>query len=210
MQLVAYYDDLEVCNPLGAAAKHHEVGAFFYFLANIHPQYCSSLNVSHLFAVAKSSDIKSHGVDAVLKPFVEDLKKLSQEGITVTIKSHEYTFKGNMVVFLADNLACHTIGGFKESMGFAFRFCRKCMTTKEQSQIYFTSSSFKMHNPEEHIQQCMLLLGPLKEPYSTTFGIRRNSILNEVPNFSVTTGLTHDIIHDLFEGVVPLELKLLL
>ena len=131
LQLVAYYNDLEVCNPLGAAAKYHKVGAFFYFLANIRPQYRSSLNVSQLFAVAKSSGIKSHGVDAVLKPFVEDLKKLSQEGITVTIKSDEYTFKGNMVVFLADNLASHTIGGFKESMGVAFHFCRKCMTTKE-------------------------------------------------------------------------------
>ena len=146
----------------------------------------------------------------MLKPFVKDLKKLAQGGITVTIKSHEYTFKGNLVVFLADNLASHTIGGFKESMGFAFRFCRKCMATKEQSQIYFTSLLFKLRNPEEHSQQCMLLSGPLKEYYSTTFGIRRNSILNEVPNFSVTTGLTHDIMHDLFEGIVPLELKLLL
>ena len=28
LQLVAYYDELEVCNPLGAAAKRHKVGAF--------------------------------------------------------------------------------------------------------------------------------------------------------------------------------------
>ena len=29
-------------------------------------------------------------------------------------------------------------------------------------------------------------------------------------NFSVVTGMCHDIMHDLFEGVVPFELKLLL
>ena len=29
-------------------------------------------------------------------------------------------------------------------------------------------------------------------------------------NFSVVTGMCHDIMHDLFEGVIPLEMKLLL
>ncbi len=32
----------------------------------------------------------------------------------------------------------------------------------------------------------------------------------ELPGFSVTNGLPHDIMHDLFEGVVPYQLKLFL
>ena len=43
---------------------------------------------------------------------------------------------------------------------------------------------------------------------SVEYGINRTSILEEVPGFSVTTGLPHDIMHDLFEGVVHYELKL--
>lgn len=35
-------------------------------------------------------------------------------------------------------------------------------------------------------------------------------LLESVPNFSVVKGMPHDIMHDLFEGVLPLELKLLL
>ena len=37
-----------------------------------------------------------------------------------------------------------------------------------------------------------------------------DSILEEIPGFSVVRGLPHDIMHDLFEGVVPYELKLLI
>ena len=38
----------------------------------------------------------------------------------------------------------------------------------------------------------------------------RTSVLEEAPGFSVVTGLPHDnIMHDLFEGVVHYEFKLL-
>ena len=68
----------------------------------------------------------------------------------------------------------------------------------------------QLRNPDTHFEQCALLYGPLQDHYSTSFGINRLSILEEVPGFSVVTGLPHDIMHDLFEGVVPYELKLLI
>ena len=36
-------------------------------------------------------------------------------------------------VFLADNLAAHAVGGFKESVSFALRICRTCMITAPES-----------------------------------------------------------------------------
>ena len=42
------------------------------------------------------------------------------------------------------------------------------------------------------------------------YGINRNSILNSVPGFSVVTGLPQDVMHDLLEGVINYELRLLL
>ena len=44
----------------------------------------------------------------------------------------------------------------------------------------------------------------------TLYGINRLSILEEIPEFSVTSGSPHDILHDLFEGVVPHHMTLLL
>jgi len=54
-----------------------------------------------------------------------------------------------------------------------------------------------------------LLQGPLCDHHSTNVGISRRSILEDIPGFSVVTGLPHDIMHDLFEGVAGIELKLL-
>ena len=119
-------------------------------------------------------------------------------------------FKGSMLAFLGDNLASHAVGGFKESMSFAFRFCRTCMATHEQSDQYFKSAEFKTRTPIEHKKHCDLLTGPLKDHYSTTFGVNRRSALEDVAHFSVATGLPHDIMHDLLEGCFVYEIKALL
>ena len=94
-------------------------------------------------------------------------------------------------------------------MSFALRVCRSCMTTTQQMQNVFVESSCTLRTPETYLQQCTLT-GPLRDHYTTTFGINRLSLLEEIPGFSVVNGLPHDIMHDLFKGVVPYELKLLI
>ena len=50
----------------------------------------------------------------------------------------------------------------------------------------------------------------VRECLSTTYGINRTSILSKVENFDVCQCFPQDIMHILFEGVVPYETKLLL
>ena len=45
---------------------------------------------------------------------------------------------------------------------------------------------------------------------ATTYGIKRKSILNELSYFNVVEGLDADIMHDQLEGVLPLQVKLML
>lgn len=45
---------------------------------------------------------------------------------------------------------------------------------------------------------------------STTYGIVRNSILNESRYYHVADGLPPDCMHDILEGVIPYKVKLLL
>lgn len=78
------------------------------------------------------------------------------------------------------------------------------MTTSTQSQEIFSEAGC----PERDEEHCFLLSGPLRSHFSTTFGVNRRSILEDVPGFSVVTGLPHDIMHDLYKGVVKHELKL--
>ena len=210
LQIIAYYDEVEVVNPIGSYVARHKLGCLFFTLGNIRPQYRSTLKAINLIAVAKYKDISKYGIDAFLSPFVDDLKTLFCDGITTVIGGKSHVFYGGLLAFLADNLAAHTVGGFKQSMSFALRICRTCMITGTGSQSTFLEEYTQLRNPEAHFSQCELLTGSLEGHYSTNFGINRRSVLEDVPGFSVTTSIPHDIMHDLFEGVVPYELKLLI
>ena len=96
LQIVLYYDELELCNPLGTSAKIHKignlvygkhggysivimhVGVFYYQLGNISSKYRSSLKSIHLVTITKSTIIKKYGPDEILKPFMNAIKELEK------------------------------------------------------------------------------------------------------------------------------------
>lgn len=147
-------------------------------------------------------------MNSFLKPFVQSMQTLSNQGLTVSINGIERHFKIGLLAFLADTLAAHALGGFKGSMSFAYRICRSCLATTEQIQSSFLESDFELRTAEKHQQHLDDIIGSSSN--SVEHGINRSSELDQIPNFSVTQNLPHDIMHDLFEGVVPYEMKLLL
>ena len=52
------------------------IGTFYFTLGNLSPKYRSQLTAIYLVALVKSSYIGTYGIDAVLRPFVNDVKKL--------------------------------------------------------------------------------------------------------------------------------------
>jgi len=53
-------------------------GVFYYTLGNLNAFLRSSLNSIQLLAVVKTRYIEEYGIDAILYPFVEDLKHLER------------------------------------------------------------------------------------------------------------------------------------
>jgi hypothetical protein len=53
-------------------------GAFYYMLGNIQPMYRSTTRTIQLLAVAKTMDLKKHGIDALLTPITEKINQLSK------------------------------------------------------------------------------------------------------------------------------------
>ena len=51
---------------------------FYYLLGNLQPKYRSQLKAIQLVAVANSSVVDDIGIDAVLKPLIDDMKKLEE------------------------------------------------------------------------------------------------------------------------------------
>ena len=53
-------------------------GCFYFLLGNIHPKYRSKLNCIQLVALAKYTLIEQYGLDKILQPVIEDIKKLEK------------------------------------------------------------------------------------------------------------------------------------
>ena len=51
---------------------------FYYTLGNIKPDYRSTLENIQLVAVTKSSVLQEYGSDHILKPIMDDIKKLEE------------------------------------------------------------------------------------------------------------------------------------
>ena len=49
---------------------------FYFTIGNLSPKYRSQLPNIQLVALTKSTMISHYGIDEILKPFVDDLKKL--------------------------------------------------------------------------------------------------------------------------------------
>lgn len=61
-----------------------------------------------------------------------------------------------------------------------------------------------------HERHCSSLGGPAHSMVATTYGVNKNSILNKLKYFHVTSGLPPDIMHDILEGIVVVEIKCML
>ena len=57
---------------------HFKMQEYFtiYHLGNLSPQLRSEIRSIQLLAVARATDVKKYGVDAILEPFMNDIKKL--------------------------------------------------------------------------------------------------------------------------------------
>ena len=211
LQIIGYFDELEVCNPLGSHIKKHKVGVVFYTLGNIHPKFRSTFRAINLAILATKPVLEKHGIDAVLQPFIEDCNKLATTGVSVCVKGADRVFKGALLAFLADNLASNELGGFKLSFSFSFRCCRTCLVVHEDMSKEFNSDGVLLREHSNHENHCKELKGPTAAHYSKTYGVNRRSALLDVAHFPFFDGgLPHDCMHDILEGVGSMEIKLLL
>lgn len=92
--------------------------------------------------------------DEILKPFIRDIKELESSGISVLCQGRSRKFYGCLLVFLADNLASHALGGFKESFSFAVRIYRSCNATNESYRKCLIQMVLILGMNHKHEAQC--------------------------------------------------------
>ncbi|XP_071337763.1 uncharacterized protein [Trachinotus anak] len=193
ISLALYIDDFELCNPLGTSKKIHKITALYWVIFNLPSKFRSTLHSIHLALLGKTSDVKQFGYEKFLSPLLKDLKSLEQTGLFVqTLNNY---VKGSVFCVCADNLGAHALAGFQESFNVK-NFCRFCVTNR--GEIATTA-----------ISDFLLQLNNENVPHVN--GVKSECVLSKhLSYFHPVTGFPPDILHDFFEGVIPVELSLCL
>ncbi|XP_071832143.1 uncharacterized protein [Apostichopus japonicus] len=209
IQINLFFDELEVTNPLGSKTGIHKLGAFYYVLKNLDPKFNSSLKNVHLLAMCNCVDIKKYGYGPILAPFMEELHQLeSDEGVLIALdKDKSFSLRGTLAVVSADNLGGNSLFGFVESFS-ANMPCKVCTGNKEDFQVKFTGEQFQLRSKHEHDQH--VRDAQRNPPSCSASGVKRSCILNTSKYFHVTSNFCPDVMHDVLEGIAPMELKLVL
>lgn len=77
--------------------------------------------------------------------------------------------------------------------------------------MQFLEKDFTLRDKESHKKQCSEVETDTTNSKSKLYGINRDSILNELKYFHVCSGaLLPDIMHDILEGALQYEVKLML
>lgn len=197
-----YGDDFEPCNPLGSRKTVYKIGCIYYQIENL-PSYLLSKTENIFLATCyHTDDVKDFGWDAILRPLVNELKALETTGIKLLVADKTMQVKVIVGVFTADNLFMNSIMGFVESFT-AHRPCRECALHRHDFQKIFVEDKSLMRTVESY--DCAVENVNVQET-----GIKQKCVLNELSFFHVVTNCSHDVMHDVFEGILAYDLPLIL
>ena len=126
LAIILYYDDLEVCNPLGAFHGKHKLGLFYWALVNVDKGVRMQFENLHLMTVAFVHDIDYYGINQIVSGLPGDTSFGSgMTALDAGVTIHGQLVRGWCICLAADFPAAALCAGFKKSAT-AIKFCREC------------------------------------------------------------------------------------
>ena len=175
----------------------YKTSGFYFVLGNL-PQYRSGQKDIHLAIMCSSKLISKYGYQEILRPLLDDLRKLETEGIYIKFDNFVHQSYGTLTMVVADNLATHVLGGFFCNFSTMQRFCRFCNCSQENLKANLPCSSFSLRTSEGYDNNVLNINAD--KTLSSVYGIKENSSLNCLQYYHVINGLPPDIAHDIFQG----------
>ena len=206
LRIILYQDAYEIVNPLGSAKKKHKILGVYFTLGNIYPENRAKIDSIQLALICRDNDLNHFGQSAVFTRLVYDLKQL-ENGIDVGL---DQPVRGTIVCIVGDNLGSHSLGGFTENFSVAHFFCRYCHASRSDLKEASLKVEVQELRTPDSYKQCIDHLNQNVDE-SSYKGIKFDSIFNSLEYFHVCSlGLPPCIGHDLFEGVVKYDVRILL
>lgn len=171
------------------------VTSVYWMLGNIAAQYRSTLASIYLSILIKADDTKKFGYQKILEPLLIELQTLQRDGVLVP--GFEKPVKGTVVFMVADNLGAHSVAGFVENFTGSY-ICRYCLAHQSEIQSKeVRCGGFQRRTKEQHTEHVQTALSC--PDHTPCYGVKKL-------HFHVTSGYPPDVLHDILEGIVPVEL----
>jgi hypothetical protein len=206
LQLNFFFDEFETANPLGSKANIHKIGAVYMSVKNLPAALSSQLMNIFPVIYCYSSDVKNYNFDAILQPLLSDLKAL-EKGVQMVIRKKSVTVHAAVVMWSGDNLGNHQLFGFSQNFN-SDLCCHFCYSSKDDRQTCFREHDCVMRTKSSHIADCCRLGAEPNSGKDT--GVYRTCCLTELQYFSVPDNICPDAMHDILEGSLQYEIKLVL
>jgi len=144
--------------------------------------------------------------------------------VKMIVGGSEMAIRASVVFVSADNLGfnydlycvewgvklyslTHSLFEFFESFS-ATKFCRFCECTRDEADTIFDETQLRLRTKNSYDAAAVHCGRPGYDARKT--GIKRNCVLNDLTYFHVTENLVVDAMHDILEGIAPVELGLIL
>jgi hypothetical protein len=194
LRLLLYDDDLEVKNPIGNVADVYKITMFYYKILNLSRKHNSNTKNIFVCAAAFSDSVKNFGINNILEQIVTELKDMEINGFIVNNEK----YYASVAQVAGDNLAIHQTFGLKCCFN-GTDICHLCDASTETIQSKFNEEDFVRTTQTIYENQLRNTRDWMKE-----------CSLNKLKYFHHTNNYVFDIMHDIWEGIAPYELALIL
>lgn len=186
-------------NVLGSRATVHKLCATYGKLMCCPEEYNSQLSSLFLLQLCHESDLKDGGEDAADYFIIEELNKLSKEGLIICINNQKIRLFIQLVALTGDNLTVNRMLGWTGGFN-ADGFCRICQVKRSDAAADVCINSDLKRTCANYAEDLEHL----------TSGIKRPCFWNQVEGYHCVTNPSADPMHDLNQGTVKRDLNLLL
>ena len=183
---VLYYDEIECGNPLGSHKGSSKIGPVYFALRCFPPYVYSELK--HIFVCCLFPSTNKAYLNVVVEKLYLEINELSSVGLVLFGQTIYFRFAG----VIGDNLGLHQVLGFVESFSANFP-CRMCKSQRNETQHLTKENVQLLRNKENYAID-------VTKPTNET-GINRESVLNKLSDYHVTSNNFVDVMHDIAEGV---------
>jgi hypothetical protein len=200
LPLILFYDAFETQNPLGGHAGNNKMGATYFSLPCIPPQFYSKLDNIFLTLLFNEKDRVEFGNKSAFLPLITELKYLESNPVFKACNNKDIYIC--FILMTGDNLGIHEICGFVQSFVANFP-CRVCKMSRDLLRETTTEIDTLLRTRTNY--EIDLRLGDVSKT-----GINEECIFHCLENFNLFDNLAFDIMHDIFEGICRYDLSQIL